>query len=108
MDVKIYINDEKVSIDKPIKKANITPLVKSRSELFKGVIFQPTVAFEHNPVSFSVRTSITLNKVGIETYHDLTSYTPSQLLRLKFFGRKSLTEVEAHLAIFGLALKKNQ
>ena len=112
MNVKIYINDEEASIDKPIKKAKtITDFslpIKSNPEPFRFVYIDPANTFEYNPVRFSVRTIRCLNKAGIKTYHDLTSYTPSQLLRLKFFGRKSLTEVEAHLAIFGLALKKNQ
>jgi len=100
MDVKIYINDEKVSIDKPVAKEailNISSLGQARANL--------DCSLEYIPARFSVRTTDVLGRAEILTYRDLTSYTASQLLRIKNLGRKSLTEIQERLEIVGLKLK---
>ena len=100
MDVKIYINDEKVSIAKPVKKKILLehPLSRqARTDL--------DCSLEYIPARFSVRTTYVLSKAEILTYRDLTSYTASQLLRMKNLGRKTLTEVQERLKIVGLELK---
>ena len=52
-----------------------------------------------------MRTAEVLRKAEILTYRDLTSYTASQLLRMKLLGRKTLTEVQERLKMVGLELK---
>ena len=56
MNIKIYINDDKISIDKPTIKKKHTPVVKSRSELFSHVDFRYADIFTYNPLSWSIRT----------------------------------------------------
>ena len=101
MDVKIYINDEKVSIDKPVEKEILLEyplsLRQARTDL--------DCSLEYIPARFSVRTMDVLGKAEILTYRDLTSYTASQLLRMKNLGRKTLTEVQERLRLVGLELK---
>ena len=62
-------------------------------------------SLEYIPARFSVRTTDVLGRAEILTYRDLTSYTASQLLRMKNLGRKTLTEVQERLKLVGLELK---
>ena len=110
MDIKIYINDEETPVGLPIaKRGGGTPNGHPINQ-WKNLCFaiDSRVELKYNPVRLSVRTSTCLDRAGIETYRDLISRTPSELLRLRFFGRKSLTEVEKYLEVFGLALNKNK
>ena len=101
MDVKIYINDEKVSIDKPVEKEILLEYPLSLRQVRTDL----DCSLEYIPVRFSVRTAEVLRKAEILTYRDLTSYTASQLLRMKCLGRKTLTEVQERLKMVGLELK---
>ncbi len=61
-----------------------------------------------NPVSalnLSVRASNCLQAAKIETIGDLIEKTPAELLKIKNFGRTSLTEVRTRLEEIGLSLK---
>ena len=104
MTVNIYINDDKISINKPTKNKLV---VKSRSQLFNHVDFRYTDIFKYNPLSWSKRTANILDTNGIKTYHDLASCTPSQIRKWKNAGRKTLTEIQCTLQILGLQLKED-
>lgn len=58
-------------------------------------------------LEFSVRTFNCLRKEKIETLGQLTEYTQEQLLDIRNFGKKSLTEVIDKLAEYGLSLKES-
>jgi DNA-directed RNA polymerase subunit alpha len=56
-------------------------------------------------LGFSVRTFNCLRKVGITTVGELIAHSESDLMAIKNFGRKSLTEVKEKLAEMTLALR---
>jgi len=56
-------------------------------------------------LDFSVRTYNCLKKANILTVGELTQITESDLMNIRNFGRKSLTEVKDKLSQLGLALK---
>lgn len=56
-------------------------------------------------IEFSVRTAGCFKREGIETIGDLVSRTPSELLAIKGFGRKSLDEVKEKLGQLGISLR---
>ena len=56
-------------------------------------------------LDFSVRTYNCLKKANILTIAELVQYTESDLMQIRNFGRKSLTEVREKLAQLGLSLK---
>ncbi len=56
-------------------------------------------------LDFSVRTYNCLKKAQLLTLHDLTQISEVDLLNIRNFGRKSLTEVKEKLQELGLALK---
>jgi DNA-directed RNA polymerase subunit alpha len=56
-------------------------------------------------LGFSVRTFNCLRKVGITTVGELITHSESDLMAIKNFGRKSLTEVKEKLAEMGLSLR---
>ncbi|MDP2934585.1 MAG: DNA-directed RNA polymerase subunit alpha C-terminal domain-containing protein [bacterium] len=57
-------------------------------------------------LSLSLRTKRCLRNAEIETMDQLLAKTPSELLRIKNFGRKSLYEIREELARFGLLLNE--
>jgi DNA-directed RNA polymerase subunit alpha len=56
-------------------------------------------------LDFSVRTYNCLKKANILTIAELVQYTESDLMQIRNFGRKSLTEVREKLSQLGLSLK---
>ena len=58
-----------------------------------------------NDFVWSVRCFNCFKKAQILTLRDLTSRSETELLRIKFFGRKSLTEIKEVLAGIGLNLR---
>ncbi len=56
------------------------------------------------PLTLSVRTENPLKRAGIRTLEQLLSHSDQELLRLPFFGRKSLRELEEELAKHGHSL----
>src|SRR5579871_3741562 len=56
-------------------------------------------------LDFSVRTYNCLKKANILTIAELVQYTENDLMQIRNFGKKSLTEVREKLAQLGLALK---
>src|SRR5579859_2480813 len=56
-------------------------------------------------LDFSVRTYNCLKKANILTIAELVLYTENDLMQIRNFGRKSLTEVREKLAMLGLSLK---
>ena len=63
----------------------------------------PNVRIEE--LDFSVRTYNCLKKANILTIPDLVLYTENDLMQIRNFGRKSLTEVREKLGQLGLTLK---
>ncbi len=63
----------------------------------------PNVRIEE--LDFSVRTYNCLKKANILTIPELTQYTESDLMQIRNFGRKSLTEVREKLSQLGTTLK---
>jgi len=59
-------------------------------------------------LDFSVRTFNCLKKANVLTIGDLTQKTESDLMTIRNFGRKSLTEVREKLAQLGLGLRKGR
>lgn len=57
-------------------------------------------------LDFSVRTYNCLKKANILTIRDLVQTTEAELMGIRNFGKKSLTEVKDKLAQFGLQLRK--
>lgn len=57
-------------------------------------------------LDFSVRTINCLKKEGITTVGELAALSEDELLRLRNFGRKSLTEVREKLTELGIPLKR--
>ena len=107
MDINIYINDDKISIDKPTVKKRHILVAKPRSELFSHVDFRYADIFKYNPLRWSIRTANILDTNGIKSYYDLASCTESQILKWKNAGRKTLTEIQCTLQILGLQLKED-
>jgi DNA-directed RNA polymerase subunit alpha len=56
-------------------------------------------------LGLSLRTKRCLRNAEIETMDQLLAKTPSGLLKIKNFGKKSLCEVREELAKLGLSLK---
>ena len=56
-------------------------------------------------LGFSVRTFNCLRKVGISTVGELVAHSESELIAIKNFGRKSLTEVKEKLDELGILLR---
>jgi DNA-directed RNA polymerase subunit alpha len=56
-------------------------------------------------LDFSVRTYNCLKKANVLTIGELTQISEDDLLNIRNFGRKSLTEVKEKLTVLGLALK---
>ena len=107
MSINIYINDDKISIDKPTVKKKYNPIIKSREELFRHVDFRYKDIFKYNPLRWSIRTANILDTNGIKSYYDLASCTESQIRKWKNAGRKTLTEVQCILEILGLQLRED-
>jgi len=63
--------------------------------------------FQVKDMDFSVRTFNCLRKENIETLGQLIQYTEEQLLDIRNFGKKSLTEVIDKLDQYGLKLKES-
>ena len=63
----------------------------------------PNIRIEE--LDFSVRTYNCLKKANILTVPDLVHYTESDLMQIRNFGRKSLTEVREKLTALGLILR---
>lgn len=56
-------------------------------------------------LEFSVRARNCLKRANIKSLGELTDLTVADLLAIKNFGKKSLTEIREKLAQFGLSLK---
>ena len=56
-------------------------------------------------LDFSVRTYNCLKKANILTINELVQYTENDLMQIRNFGKKSLTEVREKLGQLGLSLK---
>ena len=54
---------------------------------------------------WSVRTRNCLQNIGVTSFVQLTEWTSAELLKVKNLGRKSLREIENHLAAKGMKLK---
>ena len=77
---------------------------KERTDAWKEIpIKQGGVA---NYLDFSIRTWNCLYSEGIKTVGELAGKKASDLVKLKNFGRKSLTEIEERLSEVGLTLKQ--
>ena len=63
----------------------------------------PNIRIEE--LDFSVRTYNCLKKANILTVPDLVHYTENDLMQIRNFGRKSLTEVREKLTALGLILR---
>ncbi|HLK61744.1 MAG TPA: DNA-directed RNA polymerase subunit alpha [Chthonomonadaceae bacterium] len=63
----------------------------------------PNVRIEE--LDFSVRTYNCLKKANILTIPELVQYTETDLMQIRNFGKKSLTEVREKLGMLGLTLK---
>lgn len=59
-------------------------------------------------LDFSVRTYNCLKKANILTIGDLVQYSEADLMNIRNFGKKSLTEVREKLAMLGLSMKKSR
>lgn len=57
------------------------------------------------PLTLSVRTENPLKHAGIRTLSQLLAHSEQELLRLPFFGRKSLRELEEELTKHGHSLR---
>lgn len=55
-------------------------------------------------LDFSVRTYNCLKKAGVLTIHDLLQISESELMQIRNFGKKSLTEVKEKLGTLGLSI----
>jgi len=66
---------------------------------------EPAPFIRIEELDFSVRTYNCLKKANILTIPDLVQYTESDLMQIRNFGRKSLTEVREKLAALGQSLK---
>ena len=64
--------------------------------------------YRTDDLDFSVRTYNCLRKARVETLGALIQYTEPELLVIRNFGRKSLTEVLEKLATFGLRLREDK
>ena len=94
-ELKEEINDLKEMKEEKQRLENLTPEEK---ELLL------------TPISFdelSVRCQNGLKAAEINNLYDLLRRTPADLLALRIFGKKSLTELEAWLTSKGLALKQD-
>lgn len=58
-------------------------------------------------MDFSVRTLNCLRKVGIATIAELAAHSEAELMAIKNFGRKSLTEVREKLTSMGINLRES-
>jgi DNA-directed RNA polymerase subunit alpha len=59
-------------------------------------------------LDFSVRTYNCLKKANILTIGELVQYSETDLMNIRNFGKKSLTEVREKLAMLGLSLRKSK
>lgn len=66
---------------------------------------EPAPYLRIEELDFSVRTYNCLKKANILTIPDLVQYTESELMQIRNFGRKSLTEVREKLSELNLTLK---
>ena len=66
---------------------------------------EPAPFIRIEELDFSVRTYNCLKKANILTIPDLVQYAESDLMQIRNFGRKSLTEVREKLAALGQSLK---
>ena len=77
----------------------------------KGALLEPGLEGPPAPnirieeLDFSVRTYNCLKKANILTVPDLVHYTENDLMQIRNFGRKSLTEVREKLTALGLILR---
>jgi len=79
------------------------PILEPFGDLSGPVDAPPNVRIEE--LDFSVRTYNCLKKANILTIPELITYSESDLMQIRNFGRKSLTEVREKLGQLGLTLK---
>lgn len=66
---------------------------------------EPAPNFRIEELDFSVRTYNCLKKANILTIPELVQYTENDLMQIRNFGRKSLTEVREKLSALNLSLR---
>ncbi len=71
---------------------------------FRSLAHSQVLALPIDEMRLSARATTSLRKAGIKTLGELIPYSRSRFQRWKLAGETSLDEIEAELAIFGLAL----
>lgn len=85
-----------------------------RDELFFDVIFSDEIkeklylTLPLEIFGLSVRTQRCMDKAGIKTVGQLITHSPSELMKIHAFGRKSLLELEKILIMLGFDFKKEE
>ena len=69
--------------------------------------YDETLQLAIEEVDFSVRVFNCLRKEGIKTLGDLVARTEDELVKIRNFGHRSLTEVTEKLEAFGLSLQES-
>lgn len=113
LELSIWTNRAMGPVDALITAADI---LVDRFSIIKDLrstlmVSQPAGSRLETPVQslhLSVRSFNALNSVGIITTADLVAKTPSQLLDIKNFGKRSLDEVLQKLQELGLSLKAEE
>lgn len=82
-----------------LRRAGVTPDDEAASQVVKA----PDARIEE--LDFSVRTYNCLKKAGITNVQDLVQTSEQELMNIRNFGRKSLTEVKDKLAAMDLGLR---
>jgi len=81
---------------------------EKQSEEARAMRRDKVLEYRTDDLDFSVRTYNCLRKARVETLGALIQYTEPELLVIRNFGRKSLTEVLEKLATFGLRLREDK
>ena len=89
---------------------NLSPTFDGTTILVNGSENKQTKYLEMSieDMDLSVRSYNCLKRAGIHTVEDLTKKSEDDMLKVRNLGRKSLDEVIAKLASYGLGLKSNE
>ncbi len=82
-------------------ESGLLPLPEADS----GPVGEPAPYYRIEELDFSVRTYNCLKKANILTIGELIGYTENDLMQIRNFGKKSLTEVREKLSALNLSLK---
>lgn len=103
-----YLNAEKeISIlqtENMHLRKEIERISEGKVSADNNILQYPILAEKVGDLELSIRTLNCLKYCDIETVYDLVQFSPSELLRFRNFGYKSLREVEHFLAENGLRL----